>query len=88
MRAIDEAAAAIVETEAEKHVGVFELSKVGALQEVLVLLDRAADLSLLAIQVSEDQMDLERIAGDLRRLLQLVIAGSIWLATRKFSPSM
>ena len=71
-RPIHEAAAAIVETEAEKHVGVFELSKVGALQEALVLLNRAAHLPLLAIQVSQDQMDFERIAGDLRGFLQLV----------------
>ena len=48
------------------------LRRFGPLQQALVLLDRAADLSLLAIQVAEDQVDLERIAGDLRRLLQLV----------------
>ena len=37
-----------------------------------MLLDRAADLALLAIQVAEDQVNLQRIAGRLRRLRQLV----------------
>ena len=71
-RAIDEAAAAVVEPQAEQHVGVLQLAQVRALQQRLVLLDRAADLALLAIQVAENQVDLERIAGALRRLRQLV----------------
>ncbi len=70
--AIDESAAAVVEPETEEHVGVFELAQVGPLQEVLVFLDRPSDLSLLAIEIAEDQMNLERVAGDLRRLLQFV----------------
>ena len=37
-----------------------------------MLLDRAADLALLAIQVAEDEVNLQRIAGGLRRLRQLV----------------
>ena len=71
-RAIDEAAAAVVEPEAQQHVGVFQLAQVRALQQALVLLDRAADLPLLPVQVAEDQVDLERVAGRLRRLGQLV----------------
>ena len=67
---------------------MFELAQVRALQQLLVLLDRAADLPLLAIQVAEDQVDLERIAGAAAARVSSSIAGSIWLATRKFRPSM
>ena len=67
-RAIDEAAAPVVEAEAEQHVRVLQLAQVGTLQQRLVLLDGAADLALLAVQVAEDQVDLERIAGAVRRL--------------------
>ena len=71
-RAVDEAAALVVEAEAEQDVGVFELAQARPLQQRLVLLDRPADLALLAIQVAEDQPDLQRIAGELRGLRQLV----------------
>ena len=54
-----------------------------------MLLDRAADLPLLAIQVAENEVDLERIAGrGAPPCVSSSIAGSIWLATRKFRPSM
>ena len=73
-RAIDEAAALVVEAEAEQHVGVLELAQIGPLQQRLVLLDRAADLPLLAIEVAEDQVDLQRIAGACAALTSSSIA--------------
>ena len=72
MRAIDEAAAAEVEPEAEQHVRVLEAGEPRPLQQRLVHVDRAADLSLLAIQVAEDHVDLERVGVEPRRLGQLV----------------
>jgi len=42
---------------------VFELPQPRALQQALVLLDRPSDLPLLAIQIPENQMDFEWIAG-------------------------
>ncbi len=51
---------------------MLQLAQVRALQQLLMLLDGAADLSLLAIEVAEDQMDLERIAGCRRGPCQLV----------------
>ena len=65
--AIDEAAAPVVEAEAEQHVGVLEAAQARPLQQVLVDLDGAADLSLLAIQVAEDHVDLERVGGEAPR---------------------
>ena len=76
-RAVDEAAALVVEPEAEQHVRVFQLAEIRALQQRLMLLDRAPDLTLLAIQVAEDQVDLERVAGAVRGLHSSSIAGSI-----------
>ena len=69
--AIDEAAAAIVEGEAEEDVRVLQPAQLGPLEQILMRLDRTADLSLLAIQVAEDQVDLQRIARRFRRLGQL-----------------
>ena len=71
-RAIDEPAALVVEAEAEQDVGVLELAQVGPLEQLLVLLNRASDLALLAVQVAEDQVDFERIAGCGRGPCQLV----------------
>ena len=60
-RAIDEAAAPVVEAEAEQDVGVLERAQARALQQLLMNLHGAADLSLLAIQVAEDHVNLERV---------------------------
>ena len=70
--AIDEAAAPVVEAEAEQHVGVLEAAEARPLQQVLVDLHGAADLSLLAIQVAQDHVDLERVRGQRGRLAHLV----------------
>ena len=43
--------------------GVLEAAQARALQQVLMDLDGAADLSLLAIQVAEDHVDLERVGA-------------------------
>ncbi len=71
-RPVDEPALLVVEAEAEQDVGVLQLAQIRALQQLLMLLDGAADLSLLAIEVPEDQMDLERIAGGSSGPCQLV----------------
>src|SRR5262249_2963995 len=71
-RPVDEAAAAIVEAEAQQNVRVLEPAQLGTLEQRLMRLDGASDLSFLAIQVAENQMDLERIAGRLRGLGQLL----------------
>ena len=60
---IDESAALVVESEAEQDVGVLELPQVRSLQQRLVFLDGAADLSLFAVEVAQNQVDLERVAG-------------------------
>ena len=70
--AVDEPAAPVVEAQAEQHVGVLEAAQARPLQQVLVDLDGAADLSLLAIQVAEDHVDLERVGGEGRGLAHLV----------------
>ena len=70
-RAVDESAAAIVEAEAEQHVRVLDAVQPRPLQQRLVLLNRAADLALLAIQVAEHQPQLERARVEARRLLEL-----------------
>ena len=72
VRAIDEAAAPEVETEAEEHVRVLETREPRALQQRLVHRDGAADLPLLAVQVAEDDMDLERVAVGARSLAELL----------------
>ena len=71
-RAIDEAAALEVEAEAQQDVGVLDLGQLGALQLRLVHLDGARDLAALAMHVAEDQVNLERVAVDARRLAQLL----------------
>ncbi len=81
-RPVDEPALLVVEAQAEQDVGVLELAQIRALQQLLVLLDGAADLALLAIEVAEDQMDLERIAGGSRGPRQLV-DGRIGLIGRR-----
>ena len=82
-RAIDEAAAPVVEPEAEQHVGVLDAVEPRPLQQRLMLLNRAADLSLLAIQVAEDEPQLERLGIErARRVRSSSMARSTWLATR------
>ena len=61
-----------VEAQAEQHVGVLERRQVGALQQRLVHVDRAADLPLLPVQVAENHLDLERVGVGAGRLGQLV----------------
>src|SRR3990170_4803833 len=51
---------------------MFQLAQARALQQRLVLLDGAADLTLLAIQIAENQSNLERIAGDVGGAAQLL----------------
>ena len=71
-RAIDEAAALEVESEAQQDVGVLGARELRPLQQRLMNLDGARDLAALAVDVAEDQVDLERIAIDARRLAQLL----------------
>ncbi len=70
--AVDESAAAVVEAEAEQHVRVLEPVQPRPLQQRLMLLNRAADLALLAIQVAEHEPQLERAGIEPRRLLQFL----------------
>ena len=52
------------------------MREVGPLQQRLVHVDRAADLSLLPVQVAENHLDLERVgvgAGGLRQLVDRLI---------------
>jgi hypothetical protein len=72
VRAIDEAAAAEVEAQAEQDVRVLQRLQPRPLQQALVNIDGAADLALLAVQVAEDQVDFERVLIELRRARQLV----------------
>src|ERR671923_2375510 len=71
-RAIHESRAPEVEPQAEQHVCVLERREPGPLQQALMHVDGAADLTFLAIQVAENHGDLERravAAGGLRELL-------------------
>ena len=70
-RAIDEAAALEIEAEAEQHIGVLGSGQLRPLQQGLVNLDGARDLAALAVDVAEDQVNLERVGIDPRRLAQL-----------------
>jgi hypothetical protein len=71
-RPIDEAAALEVEPEAQQDVGVLDGRQLRPLQQRLVNLDGAGDLAALAVDVAEDEMDLERVAVDARRLAQFL----------------
>ncbi len=71
-RAIDEAAALVVEAETELDVGVFERAQPRALQQLLMDLHGAPDLALFAVQVAENHVDLERVGIDLGGLADLV----------------
>ena len=87
-RAIDEAAALVVEPEAQQHVGVLQLPQLGTLQQQLVLLNRPADLSFLSIQVAEDEVNLERIAGNRCGARELVDRRVGLVGDQKVQPSM
>ena len=69
--AIDEAAALEIEPEAQKDVGVLGARQLGPLEQALMDLDSPCDLAALAVDVAEDQMDLDRIRVNPRRLAQL-----------------
>ena len=71
-RAIDEPAALEVEAQAQQDVGVLDARELRPLQQRLVNLDRARHLAALAIDVAENQMNLERVGVDARRLAQLL----------------
>src|SRR4051794_14033576 len=71
-RAIDKSAVLVVEPETQQHVRMFELSQVRPLEQRLVLLDRAANLSLFPIQIAENEMNLEWIAGSVGRLTEIL----------------
>jgi hypothetical protein len=62
----------VVEPEAEKHIRVLQFAEMGALEQALMLLNRAANLSLFAVQIAQDQMDLERVACRFRGGAQLL----------------
>ncbi len=71
-RPVDEPAALEVEPEAEHHVGVLEPGELLTLQQRLVHLDRPRHLTALAVDVAEDQVDLERVGVDPGRLAELL----------------
>ncbi len=60
-RPIDEASALEVEAQTQQHVGMFELRQTRSTEQGLVDLNRFADLPLLAVEVAQNQMDLERV---------------------------
>ena len=71
-RPVDEATLLVVERQRHPHGDEFELVQPGLLQQLLVHGDRATDLPLLAIEVAEDEVHLERVlvlADDVRQLL-------------------
>ena len=71
-RAIDEPAALEVEAEAEQDVRLLEARQARALQQALMDIDGARDLSLLAVQAAEQQVNFERVAETFGGLVQLV----------------
>ena len=76
----------VVEPEAEHHVRVFQFSQMRPLEQRLMLLDRAADLPLFAIQVAENQVNLERVAARLGRRAQLLDRGIDLVRDEKVEP--
>ncbi len=60
-RAIDEAAALVVEPEAEQDVRLFHPAEIRPLQQPLVHRNRFADLAFLAIEIAEDHVHFERV---------------------------
>src|SRR5262249_41771685 len=69
---IDETAAPVVETQTEQDVGVLDAIQAGPLQQGLVFLNCAADLTFLAVEVAENEPQLEGAGIDGRCLLELV----------------
>jgi hypothetical protein len=78
-RAVHETAAAVVEAQAQQHVGVLEAPELWALEQGLMLLDRAAHLPLLAQKIAEHHPHLQRVGLELHGVLQAV-DGEIQLA--------
>ena len=70
--AIDEAASLVVETEAQEDVRVLQPSQARALKKRLVDGDGLADLSLFAVQVPQDHVDVERVRIDARGAKQFL----------------
>ena len=70
-RSVNKAAPSEVQPETQQDVGVFQASEPWSLEQALMNLDRFADLPLFAIQVAEDQVDLERILVEPGRLREL-----------------
>src|SRR6185369_15630890 len=60
-RTIDEAAALVVEPEAEQNVRLLQPAEVRAMQQLLMDGDGFADLALLAVQVPENHVHFERV---------------------------
>src|SRR5580698_5738979 len=60
-RAVNEPAALVVESQTQQHVRVLKPADPRPLQQALVNRDRLADLSLLAVQVAENQVHFERV---------------------------
>ena len=71
-RAIDKPAALEVEAEAQEDVRLFEPGQPRTLEQALMDIDGARDLSLLPVQAAEQQVDFERVSQTLGRLVQLV----------------
>src|SRR5262245_7378951 len=71
-RPIDEAAVPKVQSEAQKYICVFERCEVRPLQQPLMDVDGAADLSLLPVQVAEDHLDFQCVGVEAGGLSQLV----------------
>ena len=70
-RAVDEPAVPVIEPQAEQDVGVLERREVPR-QQRLVQGDGTAHLALLAVQVAENHLNLERVRAGARGLRELV----------------
>ena len=70
--AVDEAAALVVEPEAQLDVRLLHRAELRALQQPLVQPDRLAHLSALAVEIAQDQIDLERRRVESHRPCQLL----------------
>ena len=69
---IDEASVPEVQSEAQKNIRVFELREVRTLQQCLMDVDGAADLSLLPVQVAQDHLDFQCVGVEAGCLSQFV----------------
>jgi hypothetical protein len=71
-RAIDEAAAFEIESQTEQDIRVFRAGQLLALQQRLMNLNRARDLAAFAVDVAENEMNLEGVGIDARGLTELL----------------